>query len=239
MRSFYARKVESLQNKYLAQVAAIRRGNGAEEGEERDAQRPLAATERASFLSRIALLENELLRTAEEVGKAKAVSVAAAPSAVPPAAAGGGTDVVIEDTNAKERQQLTLEVNSLHQQVKELSGLLQAAHNREELPSTVTSNVHRVDGSSSTGDSTALLREKEELEDNVAQLRQRLLETEREQTRLNAVARETQLRHEFDLSKKDNEIRSLQAELRHVGEQLKKPESPEMRNFMVNPLTNE
>ncbi|CAE7625559.1 Cep162, partial [Symbiodinium microadriaticum] len=220
VRSFYAKKVESLQNKYLAQLAAIRRGTGADAKEEREKAKDvvLSATERSSLMQRVALLEDELLRTAEELGQVKAASAAGLPHMTPPshpavasdvppppvtAAAPNATDVNTErsvEFTKEERRYLTTEVTALRDRVRELSDQLEVAR-RATQDLSVGARAGEVTSHAPAAETTQQ-RELEALQETSALMTQKLRDSEQEQVRAAGQLREMQLRHEYDLSQK-------------------------------------
>jgi hypothetical protein len=90
VRAFYAKKLESVQRKHQGQMAALRRGGAGgaafslpEEGvvfpgpgAAASGSSSMFQAEKRELLSRISLLEGEVLRSAEELGRMRAISVA-------------------------------------------------------------------------------------------------------------------------------------------------------------------
>lgn len=155
VRSFYAKKVETLQRKHQGQVSALRRGllQGGEgygqgqPGHQVHAAAPASATaastststlaaEKQELQGRVALLEAELLRSAEEIGRIRALNATAAAPNIPPRAPLDTTDTATRDKKTQaeiaelleENTQYGLDVKRLERQVrsqeKQISQLL-------------------------------------------------------------------------------------------------------------------
>jgi hypothetical protein len=80
MRNFYTKKVEAMQRKHQGQIAALRRGMPADSSIDVNSLSGLKQvheTEREELLSRISLLETEVLNSAEELGRVRALNMAA------------------------------------------------------------------------------------------------------------------------------------------------------------------
>ena len=127
VRNFYTKKLEALQRKHQGQVSALRRGGGGggggslgggEGGEETN---PHHEREKQELRGRISLLEAEVMRSAEELGRMRASALSAANTAasfntVPaPATATAPTTHFHSQSPSRNRDQ-----NQQQQQVKEL-----------------------------------------------------------------------------------------------------------------------
>lgn len=97
-RAFYTKKVEEGQRKYEAQIRALKRGTTGEDGGAQHAQAATSASlpqtqqqqlqeqmqqAAAVYAERIALLERELMSTAEELGRVKAAAQSAPATSKP------------------------------------------------------------------------------------------------------------------------------------------------------------
>lgn len=85
VRSFYTKKLEAQQRKHQGQITALRRGVGGPAGEGNEGKRHMDGErerdrERQELQGRIMLLEGEVLRTAEELGRMRASALSSAAS---------------------------------------------------------------------------------------------------------------------------------------------------------------
>lgn len=245
LRSFYSRKVENLQSKYLSQVAAIRRGvpppedqrlrvedgrgassEAVNELQYDSVERSMGQSERSDFLNRIAIMEQELLRTAEELGEARAAA----------AVTNKVVGVPSSSDFAREREALESEVGALRYQIDQLTKQLESTANTRNavvLEKEDAKSGNNQDGRSMDEGANALRKELVQKEEALALLKQQVLEGKHEHSRLESQLREMNLRQDNEMSKKDHEVHQLQSELRLQSEQLRKPPSPELQNFIV------
>jgi hypothetical protein len=252
--------VESLQNKYLAQVNAIRRGIGSGEEAGRAADRAPddeLSRERVALQARVGLMERELLRTAEELGAARAETAAAQAQAkivretTAAAALATGSLPALATTlsaaapedhfSSQERVALVGEVRSLRSQLQDATLRLQESQQAAVANGERKIVSNRSTHSASTGEERAAgagcqeeNRRVVELEESVALLTQQLRESREEQSRLVALGREVQWRHQSELAEKEGALQAAQAEIRLQGERARQPLTPQMQSFAVS-----
>lgn len=92
LRQFYTKKIENLQKKYQSQLHALKRGTPAvvdsrndQESDEISQLLSQLTTENAHLSEKINVLEEELLQTAEELGRVKAISATSLSTSTSPA----------------------------------------------------------------------------------------------------------------------------------------------------------
>ena len=123
LRSFYTKKVEAMQRKHQGQIAALRRGMPSDSSiavNSLSGLKQVHETERQELLSRISLLETEVLNSAEELGRMRALNVAActpaADSSIGQSDNNESTDKITIDTAEKKSSRLMADIEDLKEE---------------------------------------------------------------------------------------------------------------------------
>lgn len=227
LRQFYTKKVEGLQKKYQAQLHAIKRGAGLptnikaydapETMEDANSGLVVQLTEENQQLNeKITILEEELLQTAEELGRLKAISSLDPPSSLPPQAS--------QAPHSQSPPQSSPLNEELFKRIHQLENEIQNI--RSNPPSSSSPPVQEVIPPSQ-------LREYKVREENyireISQLRQDLAES----IRLQEKSSHQLLENKHEIQRDEAIIHELEAEVLDLKEKLRKPQTPKMQHFML------
>ena len=248
LREFYTKKIEKLQKKYQNQVHVLKRGqpllnnnnnnsnsnnnNGSNnininsEGKQED--KPLdpnqlslhhsdfnpsttqLINENLQLNEKIKLLEDELLQTAEELGRIKAVTfnVMSSTPSIP---------MIPNDSNNQEKIDLMNRINQLELEIKRI---------QDDKRNDQSNNKQNIDLSAWKEHENKLYEEMSVLKFDLA-----------ESTRLQDKYYEKIKEYDKDNRRKENEINELQSEILQLKDELRKPQTPKMQQFLVSITT--
>jgi hypothetical protein len=213
LRQFYSKKIEGLQKKYQSQLHALKRGSAPSAGipSLSDVSLGIQNPQLVSQLSeenqllneKITVLEDELLQTAEELGRLKALSAVSPPS-----------DSLLQPTPAPAPPMNEEFMSRIHQLEAEIQKL-QSSQTKQSFEPSSTSSVP-------SPTEMSLLRE-------IDHLRSELREALRQQEKYHQQLGEVEKDYQRNLLNKEE----LEGEVLYLKDQLRKPQSPKMQQFML------